>query len=280
MAALYTSPSSPTAGVELANSELTVKPKAPMCSTERFLEGITTINQYKGIRELKKCIDKRAAELLAGSSSEQYIAFRVVSKEDLDKIDKERASIGKDIRLYHQFNGLMIIKLMLSPLHEIAHIMFGDGLKDAIAAMGLARNSLVPIGAGRFSGMLSSKEGDTSFKPRSLRPQQNGWPTIVIEAGLSESRNRLRTDAAWWLTNSHGEVNIIILIVIMKSTQFLRLEKWCAVGGPVTRANPNRKMVNELEITPIPGTPGYAVTGAPLVLEFEKIFLSTCGSRS
>jgi hypothetical protein len=81
---------------------------------------------------------ERGTEPLAGNSSQQYIAFRGVSKVDLllDKIDKERATIGKDIRLYHQFSSLMIVKLMPSPFHEIAHSIFGDELKGAIAANG------------------------------------------------------------------------------------------------------------------------------------------------
>jgi fermentation-respiration switch protein FrsA (DUF1100 family) len=46
----------------------------------------------------------------------------------------------------------------------------------------------------------TSKELDASFKP-SYRGK-HGWPSLVIEAGLSESLVKLRRDAAWWLTNS------------------------------------------------------------------------------
>ena len=83
---------------------------------------------------------ERGTEPLAGNSSQQYIAFRGVSKVDLllDKIDKERATIGKDIRLYHQFSSLMIVKFMPSPFHEI---QFGDELKGAIAANGSCSKS-------------------------------------------------------------------------------------------------------------------------------------------
>jgi hypothetical protein len=46
-------------------------------------------------------------------------------------------------------------------------------------------------GAGRFDSVSSSKEGDSSFKPAS----RINWPTIVIEAGLSESLAMLKNGA-------------------------------------------------------------------------------------
>ena len=61
------------------------------------------------------------------------------------------------------------------------------------------------IGRTRFSGIGSEKEADTSLKPASRTPG-TGWPTVVFECGVSESLERLRVDARWWLENSKGEV--------------------------------------------------------------------------
>ncbi|KAJ5145936.1 uncharacterized protein N7515_000500 [Penicillium bovifimosum] len=49
------------------------------------------------------------------------------------------------------------------------------------------------------------KQADQCFTPpcRSGSPRQPvGWPTFVIETGLSESLPRLREDARWWFNNS------------------------------------------------------------------------------
>src|SRR5438045_8118829 len=46
--------------------------------------------------------------------------------------------------------------------------------------------------------------GDAVYKPTILK-NKDDWPTLVLEAGLSESLPRLRIDAGWWLTNSGGE---------------------------------------------------------------------------
>jgi hypothetical protein len=108
---------------------------------------------------------------------------------------------------------------------------------------------------------------------------------LVFEAGISETLARLRVDADWWLTNSNGEVKIVVIIWIVRAAKSLVIEKWClqprSRAAPVTRANTLiTTKIQELTIIqnpPIPppqGTiPTYAVTGAPLILEFEKLLL-------
>jgi hypothetical protein len=66
------------------------------------------------------------------------------------------------------------------------------------------------------------KEGDTSFKPKRTRPQHGAWPSIVIEAGASESA-LLEFDAHWWLRESAGQVTIVVLIKIIRSPRSIRI---------------------------------------------------------
>jgi hypothetical protein len=187
---------------------------------------------------------EHAAKLTNGDSSQQFIAFKGVEKKDLVKIDEDRSQIGKSTRIsYYQLGGLMIVKLLSSLAHEAAHLLLADEIKAALHGMGLPRSSLYPCGANRFSEMASSKEGDSAFKARNARPYGSDWPNIVLEAGLSESTTQLRSDAAWWLIHSNGDVRIVILISISQQTKRLKLEKWFlappAIIRPVTRAHPS-----------------------------------------
>jgi hypothetical protein len=80
-------------------------------------------------------------------------------------------------------------------------------------------------------------------------------------------------------------VKIVIVISIRPAQKSLWIEKWClqprTPAAPVIGANaPIATKIQELTIIqnpPIPTPPGniatYAVTGAPLVLEFEKLLL-------
>ncbi|KAJ6145618.1 hypothetical protein N7470_009513 [Penicillium chermesinum] len=53
-------------------------------------------------------------------------------------------------------------------------------------------------------------------------PEDNirDWPTVVLEVGYSESRGKLKCDAAWWLANSNRAVKLITIdcIVLNRST--------------------------------------------------------------
>jgi hypothetical protein len=108
---------------------------------------------------------------------------------------------------------------------------------------------------------------------------------LIVEAEVSETLARLRVDADWWLANSNGDVKIVVIICIVRAAKSLVIEKWClpprTPATPATRANaPIATKIQELTIIQNPpilppqGTsPTYSVTGAPLILEFEKLLL-------
>ena len=59
-------------------------------------------------------------------------------------------------------------------------------------------------------GSITSKEGDSAFRPR-CRGRYGEWPiaTVIYEAGLShQSLSSLRASAKWWFANSHGDVKL------------------------------------------------------------------------
>jgi hypothetical protein len=57
---------------------------------------------------------------------------------------------------------------------------------------------------------------------------RQSWPTLVIEASVSESlpRPRMMNDANWWLSNFSGEVKLVLLIEVDKDNETLRLGTW------------------------------------------------------
>ncbi|KAF1808007.1 hypothetical protein P152DRAFT_406313 [Eremomyces bilateralis CBS 781.70] len=211
--------------------------------------------------------------------------------------------IGKHTRITHHTDiDLLIIKLMPSAEHEIAHLSLAEDLILELNRMGLRKRTFIPIGGTKFNRPNSSKEGDSAYKPAS-RDWKDDWPTIVIESGLSEGLDRLRIDAQWWLSNSRGDVRIVIIISIMPPQKRLYIEKWClspAPAHPVTRAHPNPNppvptnmqtitITQNQAASPNPtgqsaptaqptitiqqGASSYAVNGSPLILEFQDLIL-------
>lgn len=232
-------------------------------------------------------IKSQTEKVLAGLTAKQFVVFRGVTEKMLAHIDHERGDIGGNMRLsYDSDCEELIVKLMPTFQHEAAHCGFSHELTSRARLMGIPWGSLIPCGATRYRGRSnsSSKEGDSGHKPRALRPSPSDWPTIVFESGFSESLPRLRVDAAWWLMESGGQVNIVVIISAQLAQGRIVIEKWGLSAGnfqrPPTRAVPNPTVLlvpKKLQETTIlrqasPPRPAI-VTGAPLILEFVKIFL-------
>lgn len=245
---------------------------------------------FRSIRQLQKIVTSCSNELQAGSTNQQYLVFLHVTNDQLSKIDHKRASIGNHIRMtHHTDTNVLIVKLMPSVKHELAHTYFTDQLTYQLIQMGIKFDGLLSNMAGsRCSGPRSSKEADAAYKPI-CRDHEIDWPTLVVESGLSEGLARLRVDARWWLVNSGGDVNIVIIISIMPAERSLRFEKWClappTASLPITRANPNPNRpvamkIQEICVAQNPATPFQpatiapcTVTGGSLVLEFQSLYL-------
>ena len=248
------------------------------------LEGVT-VQTFISIEDMRKAVNSRSKQLQAGATN-QYLVFRPVTTDALVEIDHQRHKIGRHTRMTHYADSdTLIIKLMPSATHESAHINFAEEWTHRARMMGVSRRDFWGLGGTRFKGFSTSKEADSAYKPSTIRGQENDWPTIVFESGLSETLNRLRVDARWWLSNSRGDVKIGVIFSIQKASKTILIEKWelDSVPGtrPSTRAFPNNPNPN----APPPNRPGIPTkiqaitvdsnnaTGAPLVLEFQKLFL-------
>ena len=272
----------------VSNSSASASPSSATSPTQDSpLAGLMNPPSYLfyGIRQVQRLVASHSDELRAGRTNNQYLVFLKVTNAQLTDIDKQRAKIGKHIRMeHHTETGDLIIKLMPSEERQSAHITLADEIKDNEIQWGIPReNRLKDLGATKFFGSGSSKEADTAFRPIS-RPI-GGWPTIVFESGLSEGLARLRVDARWWLINSGGDVKIVLIISVQPEQTRLLIEKWCispAANLPVTIANPNPDALvptkmHEVSITRNPDNiaqPGtYTVDGGDLVLEFQSLYL-------
>lgn len=267
-----------------SSTHVSTKSSPAETSPPKGYEG-TPIYQFTGIPDLRKRVQSLAQKLVAGRTTEQYLIFRGVTKDHLAQIDCQRASIEKGIRLTHYTDTDQLIVKVPTAEHEQAHLTLSDEVNEKLRGMGLPKRSMWPCGGTTYDGFTTSKEGDSTYKPK-CRAGKGTWPTLVFEAGLSETLSKLRTDADWWLTNSKGQVKIAIVVSIKPAQKSLWIEKWClqprTPAMPATRANPPQvaTKMQELTITknpPILTPPGntatYAVTGAPLILEFAKLLL-------
>ena len=131
------------------------------------------------------------------------------------------------------------------------------------------------MGSTTFNGNRSQKEADYGWRPQKSRPLGTDWPTLVIECGVSQSRNPLVADAHWWFQNSGGQVKIVLLIAYFASKKEIRLQQWELVpisDTHVTHGQPRPTRTAPAIMREIDLVAGVA-NEASLMLNFESVFL-------
>jgi len=129
------------------------------------------------------------------------------------------------------------------------------------------------------------KEGDSTGGPKPQRATKNAWPTLVIEAGVSQALWELRLDMQRWFSMSDHQVKIVLLAKF-DGTKIL-LERWEEEMQTRPGATTTRRSLQHLApvlrqtITITRNTTtdpiSYNVTSGALVLSFRLLFLRDPG---
>ncbi|KAF3770571.1 hypothetical protein M406DRAFT_247864 [Cryphonectria parasitica EP155] len=133
-------------------------------------------------------------------------------------------------------------------------------------------------------------EGDSAGGPHPARNIAGAWPTLVIEAGVTESMAQLRLDMQWWFRASDHQVKIVIIIKLNRDNNQIILEKYqetptsARLGATTTRASIVQtngvlpEPQQRINITRNVGTPpSYHVARGALILSFRLLFLRDPG---
>lgn len=229
---------------------------------------------FRDVEGLLAFVDQKKTAFQQGTLKMQYVLIRHVPRDVFDNL------LIRSARLHYDFDsGDLVAKLMPGAPHNDATAILAADIQTRVAKMGLDISKLRPTTTTRYAGARSAKEGDAGFKPMPERRGGDKWPTLVVECGVSESLPRLRIDAGWWLTNSKGDVKLVIVISFNVPAKRFILEKW-QLGPPYgsdTRAQSDpehrvpRSMVS-ITIAPDPTSNNF-IASNELVIEFADLFL-------
>lgn len=209
-----------------------------------------------------------------------------VSWTAYEELDAARTRHGRNFRFsrYDEATRILIVKIAGVP-HEALHANLYESYMDEIKSMNL-RDSWDTRASGRHLSALNTipggrkgKEGDSSGGPDPERVGPGKWPTLVIEAGDSETLAGLRDDMDWWFRHSNHQVKIVILVKLERREGTITIEKWTEQdqGHPNLRSRPSlvpqlRHTIN-VALLVDGGAYNINVTSAPLILEFDLLFL-------
>lgn len=125
-------------------------------------------------------------------------------------------------------------------------------------------------------------EGDSCGGPMETRGGYGKWPTLVIEAGYSETMSDLRKDMRWWFSASEHKVKIILLAKFEQQNNRILIEHYqeeeeqTRSGATYTRSSPRLIPVLQKQISITQNTtsnpPTYNVTRGALTLNFRLLF--------
>lgn len=249
-------------------------PIAISTSAELALTQEYPASEFQTFARLKSSVDER--KTLVTRDGNQYLALRGISTKEFERIDQRRAKLGAVRFTYFPDIQTLIIKVP-SMQSEIGHNELGlMVIIRASCRMGIERMECVALGATLYQGPSGSwKEGDSSYinLNQRLRPSAGGWPCVVIQT--SGSLPRPRADASWWVENSRGQVNIVLIVCIQPAIRRIQIEKYLS-QPPDSRTSPRRPqgfrarlsstiIIDAAQIPPV-------VTGAPLRLNFADVF--------
>jgi len=254
-------------------------PSAPIDMQYYLTEGLKDAEHRKYIdnRSFAGAVKSQTRAAEAGSGG-KYVVFTSVSEEQLTTIDKLRNDHYKRLRfMYLEQQQTLIVKIMAGELHEVVHRKFECMLNEKAARMGLP-DDLGLIGGARHKGNSSRKEPDSCYIPRS-RVLAGGtrWPTLAVESGVSQTIERLRVDANWWIMNSSGAVNIVLVFSVKKADRIIDIEQW-ETGSLIHRRSPRLNPPNPPSTPMKPKRVNIITIPQPdddqrsLILDFKKVF--------
>jgi len=180
----------------------------------------------------------------------QYLIFSSVTESQLAEIQRLRDTRYKGLRFFYlnEPETLIVKPMTIGGIHEQATSQFARMLLKKAARIGpQLEEDLIDMRGTTYSGSEGRKEADSAFRPESSRPTRAHWPTLVVETGVSQSLGQLQGAARWWLTDSRGNVNIVLLFSIDEENRKILIEQWEGSRPAVT----TRSQSNNPTVTPI-----------------------------
>ncbi|KAJ5958617.1 uncharacterized protein N7479_005767 [Penicillium vulpinum] len=157
---------------------------------------------------------------------------------------------------------------MVTHEHHTVVRAFDLAIDDVLRPMGMDEKVLTYAGVDIDVDGIS-KQPDWGWGPR--RPplgQPRRRPTVVIEVAMSETRAKLHRDVELWVDPERGNMNIAFTVKVNRNCAIITIGKW-----EWDYANNQARMSQEIEIHKNEAGDHVTVSGAPLIIPFNLLFL-------
>ena len=176
---------------------------------------------------------------------------------------------SKSTKMMYNYETRSLILKLADGAHEALKANIRTALTLALYNTGL-NWLIIPTGSKRVRGGSCFKEPDESWVPRSHLPGRDmKWPTVVMEVGVSESIEKLKSDAVWWLANSVGQVKLVVIVSINQTSPEITFQT--IVLDTATAIPTVRQSVTTSRVPKQPDAPITTSPAEPLIIRFEEM---------
>ncbi|OJD21487.1 hypothetical protein ACJ73_07169 [Blastomyces percursus] len=224
--------------------------------------------KYHGFSSLKEVTNKEYNQFLEHDNRSPYIIFTNISPEEF-VIHNEDFPGRVD---YSPPLQVLILTMVCLP-HEEAASLFDQIVGEKAVKMKI-RRLLSFRAATRSKTPDRNKQADRSYGPRELPPGRSAeWPTVAVEVGFSETREKLKSDAAYWLNQSSGDVLTMITIDIKRGSGNIYIILWKRPVVTNEYPNPEPEVDQKIKIYRGKGSQAANLTGDELRIPFRHMML-------
>ncbi|KAF9251729.1 hypothetical protein DTO013E5_3844 [Penicillium roqueforti] len=291
MTSLFTDVAESAIGLRRMSQSGAVVPARPS-----LLQGLPAgyaVRVFSQLERLQADAGRILQLLQENKDGNQWLVVLGLSTSTIRKLDDDHSSLG-GVEYRFQWEGSTgVIKVVPSHTHDMTTDQVTRSIDDRLSAMRIRSTNRKWAATSTYKPTpTKGKQGDQAFIPPSRCPSPQrpaGWPTFVIETGVSESLPRLREDAKWWLAASSGDVRIVLVISIKRTSVYF--EKWQLAPSnaprPLTRAYIDTLRLQGPHIPPLfqqPATIQQAysahevevtptgIEGTPMILPFAALY--------
>ncbi|KAK2796325.1 hypothetical protein FQN51_009415 [Onygenales sp. PD_10] len=246
----------------------------------RFLEHLhlppdVSEYEYSGLDHLTEMTERAYDHFVANNTQSPFVIFTNFPPEEFEQYKDN----FKDAVDYSPHLQLLILTMVSSP-REAASRVFDGLVRDKARENGV-RRKLSPRGSTRTETPDRQKQADGSWIPHELPPgRTRQWPSVALEVGYSESREKLKRDMEFWL-NTSNDVQMTLSIDIRRPSGNIFFTTWKRgiLIPPRTSSNPEPQAMQEIKIERgRAGQQQLNITGGnSLVIPFQSIMLRQPG---
>ncbi|KAJ5889014.1 hypothetical protein N7495_009055 [Penicillium taxi] len=247
---------------------------ATMTSPNTTSSGIMTclpvgyvVHTFTQPHRLQSAIHEIYTSLMEGGTN-QYLLVLGLTPRMIQRLNEEPRCLGISYKL--EWDGSTGLLMIPSFSHELATSRTCGQITYTSTIMGIDPIQYDWIGTGTYKPTPNKgKQPDNGLVPESRRGgnmNESGWPTFVIETGMSESLSQLERDAVWWFNNSGGETRFVLLINITSAKVSFFLWQLAPANSPVPLSLGDIDLLKRMNALP-PMTPTPLIQQQPICLQ-------------